>query len=133
MIESISLQRGPCEGTCPVYAVTFEHDGTARWRGEHFVEPVGRFVGTVDATDFAKLADFVTGHAFFSWKDTLPDGTCTPDHSIEVRSSDGDKCVTQWDGSETREFRRLAAAIDRAAARIGWTPRLKGDATASAA
>jgi hypothetical protein len=38
----IRLQRTPCLGTCPVYVVTIEADGTVTYEGEQFVRVVGR-------------------------------------------------------------------------------------------
>jgi hypothetical protein len=121
VIESIALRRGACMGTCPVYTATFRDDLSADWAGEFFVERIGSFVGRISREDLDGLADRILRDAFFSWPDTMPDATCTPPYEIEVRTSDGTKAVTQWDGSETRPFRALASAIDRLAERIDWT------------
>lgn len=37
----ISLERGPCYGTCPVYRVTIQGDGWVRYEGRAHVEVVG--------------------------------------------------------------------------------------------
>ena len=41
VLDSVSLRRTPCYGSCPAYVVVFRADGTAEWRGERNVERMG--------------------------------------------------------------------------------------------
>ena len=43
----MSLERGPCFGTCPVYKVTIERTGAVRFEGKRFVADTGVSTGTV--------------------------------------------------------------------------------------
>jgi len=44
----IVLNEGPCEATCPVYAMTLHPDGSYRLQGEKFVRSTGVFEGLLD-------------------------------------------------------------------------------------
>ena len=37
----LTLERGMCYGTCPVYTVAVTADGKVEWTGEHFVKEIG--------------------------------------------------------------------------------------------
>jgi uncharacterized protein DUF6438 len=53
---TIMLERTGCMGTCPVYQVTLNVDGTAAFDGIAHVGRIGKFVGRVPLYDFAQLA-----------------------------------------------------------------------------
>lgn len=87
-IESISLSRGMCFGPCPVYQVTIQADGEARWRGEDFTERIGRFRGKVEPEDFRKIAVYVERCGFFEWADEYRPSdfvTDNPEYLIQGR------------------------------------------------
>jgi hypothetical protein len=44
-VSEISLQRGGCYGTCPVYSITLRSDGSARYRGIRYVDRSGEYSG----------------------------------------------------------------------------------------
>ncbi len=46
-VGSVSLERGPCFGTCPVYKVTIDRTGAVRFEGRRFVADSGESTGTV--------------------------------------------------------------------------------------
>jgi Domain of unknown function (DUF6438) len=99
-ITSITLRRGPCFGTCPMYEVTLAADGAATWYGERFVDRLGRHQGQVDVNDFGRLARFMqragTCQDWAAFHDHMPpgpsvlrvQGTCrfdTAGYSVELR------------------------------------------------
>lgn len=44
--DRISLERGPCFGTCPVYRVTLDRAGTVTFEGRRFVADTGVSLGS---------------------------------------------------------------------------------------
>jgi hypothetical protein len=119
-IDSISLHRGPCLGSCPVYTVTVARGGYASWRGEFSVEPLGDLEATVDQSEFYRLADLLLDLGFLTWRDAPPTMTCNADHAITVIGDGAAKTITQWAGGITPEFNKAAEAIDEVARSLGW-------------
>jgi hypothetical protein len=50
-VESITVERGPCHGTCPVYRFSVRSDGTGQFEGLRFTTAAGQhsFVVTPEA------------------------------------------------------------------------------------
>jgi hypothetical protein len=44
----ITLERGMCFGTCPVYSVSLFGNGTIAWMGEMYVEAAGNRTDSLD-------------------------------------------------------------------------------------
>jgi len=44
---SVSLERRPCFGTCPIYTVTIAGSGAVRFEGRRFVTDSGTFTGAI--------------------------------------------------------------------------------------
>jgi len=44
---SVSLERRPCFGTCPIYTVTIAGTGAVRFEGRRFVADSGTFTGAI--------------------------------------------------------------------------------------
>lgn len=121
-ILSVKVERGPCEGTCPIYRVVLRRDGTATWFGERFVDPVGERAGTFDPAKVVRLQDFIVASGFFTWDRRYdPLGTCGAFQQITVRTSEGTWAVEQ-DGTnpEPRRFMSIVRRVDRIAAAMGW-------------
>jgi uncharacterized protein DUF6438 len=121
-ITSITLRRGPCFGTCPMYEVTLAADGTASWDGERFVERLGHHQGQVDINDFERLARFVDRAGFFGWNpEYLADVTDLPDYILTVTAGDQTKTVRQNGVDEPADFWVIAAVVDGLAEGVDWT------------
>jgi hypothetical protein len=122
-IDSISLSRGPCYGTCPVYRVTLRSDGTVIWEGERFVQPIGRHVGRVDPAHFEHLARLTESSGFFEWRDEYAEPvTDHPANTIEVHRGNDLKRVVQYATDEPPGFWTIATLIDGIALHGGWQP-----------
>jgi hypothetical protein len=67
-MTSVTLRRGLCFGTCPMYEVTLTAEGSATWHGERFVDRLGYHEGQVDVNDFGRLARFIQRADFFGWE-----------------------------------------------------------------
>ena len=58
--KSISLERGPCFGNCPVYLVTFYPNGTATRVSDYMLPDRRRgFVGEISLLQYARLCQLV--------------------------------------------------------------------------
>ena len=68
-ISSVKLERGPCFGSCPVYAIELQRSGTATWHGELYVDRICEFIGEIDAHDFDALCGYIDRAGFYHWSD----------------------------------------------------------------
>lgn len=133
-ITTVTLRRGPCFGTCPVYEVTLRCRGRSTWIGEMFAERVGRYRGDLDADEFGLLADFIERSGFFEWSGeynppfTVTDGATD---MLEVRRARSAKTVSQYSTDEPPNFWVIATLVDALAGRISWT-RIKASGIATA-
>ena len=50
--DGITLERGPCFGTCPVYTVTLSRSGAVRFEGRRFVADSGGSTGAARASEW---------------------------------------------------------------------------------
>jgi hypothetical protein len=121
-ITSVTLQRGPCFGTCPVYEVTLAADGAATWNGERFVDRLGRHQGQVDLNDYGRLARFIQRAGFFGWDDEYAANvTDLPNYFLTVVANGQTKTVRQYGVDEPPDFWVIAALVDRLAEAVDWT------------
>jgi len=124
LIEKVRLERGPCEGPCPVYDLTLRRDGTASWHGEAFTHPLADFDGTVAPDDFSRLAGSIERAGFFSWGDEyLEQVYCHPAYVLEVVCAGEAERVLQYATDEPPGFRSIAEAVDAIRETIRWTRR----------
>ncbi len=82
-IDSITLERTSCFGTCPVYKVTVRRDGTVTYDGKGFVKVTGHRSRRIPAEQFQELVREIQRIGFFSFKDEYS-AKYNPDGSIEV-------------------------------------------------
>lgn len=121
---SVSLERTPCYGPCPVYTVTLRGDGTAAWHGEHSVEPLGRHTGEVDPNDVKRLVAFARKVSFFDWDpEYVEQVTDHPGTRVTIQTGpDETHSVLQYATNKPREFWTLSTLIDGVRALITWEP-----------
>jgi Domain of unknown function (DUF6438) len=126
-MTSVTLRRGPCFGTCPMYEVTLTADGSASWHGERFVDRLGHHEGQVDVNDFGRLARFIQRAEFFGWEpEYLANVTDLPDYFLTVVASNQSKTVRQNGVDEPADFWVIAALVDGLALAVEWTPAPSG-------
>jgi hypothetical protein len=77
---SLTLERGPCYGACPVYAVNVAFDGRVDWVGEMFVEAQGERSWTVPEGVVEKLRQSLVRAKFTELQDRY-DNYCVTDCS----------------------------------------------------
>jgi acetamidase/formamidase len=76
----ITMARGACFGTCPIYKITIASDGTVTFDGANFVKTRGTAAGTITRDDFNKLVTEFENLKFFSLDDEYVPGSknCGP-------------------------------------------------------
>jgi hypothetical protein len=124
VLDAIWLDRGGCEGTCPVYRVTLRADGRALWEGRAFVDRLGTFHGGIDEEAWRGLARYVERCGFLGWADQYqPEEFVTdhPEYRIGATWDGGTKEVLQYATKEPPGFGRLAKRIDSLADGLTWT------------
>jgi Domain of unknown function (DUF6438) len=122
-ITSISLERGACFGTCPIYKVTLRSDGTATWEGERFVDRIGEYQAQIDVNDYGRLADFVERAGFLEWNDeyVVENIADLPNYYLTVVADGTTKTVHQYGKDEPPDFWVIASLVDLLADRAEWT------------
>ncbi len=123
--DSITLERTPCFGSCPVYSVTLYRSGKAEFHAVKNLPKIGDFSGRIDVTDFGRLCYFIQRTHFSEFKENYranwtDDTTCivtarTPDNKIKKVSDYGTVGPIQlW---------AIQQLIDGFRERIEWTPK----------
>jgi hypothetical protein len=67
---SVSLERGPCFGTCPVYKVTIDRSGAVRFEGRRFVADTGVSTGTAPSASVDSLFAELQASGYFGFADS---------------------------------------------------------------
>jgi hypothetical protein len=95
----ISLERGPCFGTCPIYKVEIHGDGTVIYTGERFVKVTGEQRAQISPVAVAGLVDQFVMFGFFDLKDEyIAEVTDLPTYTLSVSLSGRQKTVTDYGG-----------------------------------
>lgn len=122
-ITSVHLRRGACFGTCPVYELTLNSDGTAEYLGERFVQRTGPNHGQFNPGDFDKLAGFAIRAGFFEWNDEYRENvTDLPEYRLTVVAGEDTKTVVQYGTDEPPDFWVIAEVVDGIASDVDWMP-----------
>src|SRR4051812_14054201 len=77
-ISTVTFERTPCFGTCPVYKVNVNGNGDVKFEGIRNVDSVGTFSGHIDAAAVAQLSKAFEDAKYFSLQSNYGQGTCTP-------------------------------------------------------
>jgi hypothetical protein len=129
----LSLERGPCFGTCPVYKVTLEGSGAVLFEGRRFVADSGVSTSSVPAERIDSLVAAITAAGFFGFADRYAAGepdceryaTDLPSAIIEVRAGGREKRVEHDHGcmGAPPALSTLEALIDTVAGVSQWLRR----------
>jgi len=98
--SSITLERGMCYGTCPVYSVTLFENGSVIYYGEKFVKETGYQTATLNQSGFTDLLQACYESGFFQMNDEYVnlDMTDMPNAIITVQNGSGIKRVEHYHG-----------------------------------
>lgn len=120
--ESISLERTPCFGPCPVYKVTFFRSGAATLEVENWrLNQRKTFTGEISGNDFARLTQ-LTISAKKAARKSKYEGQWTDDYTaiINAVSSDGLWSVSDYGEVSPVEVWVLANVMHDFKERIDW-------------
>ena len=65
----ISMERGPCFGTCPIYTLIIHANGTVNYEGEAFVQIEGTRNAKISPDQIDELVTAIENADFFSLED----------------------------------------------------------------
>ena len=129
----ITLERGPCFGTCPVYAVALEGSGAVLFQGRRFVADTGVSTATIPAARVDSLAAELAARGYFDFADRYRAGepgceryaTDLPTVITEVRAAGRVKRVEHDHGcmEAPAALTELEARIDSVAGVSRWIRR----------
>lgn len=124
-VDSITLERQPCFGFCPVYTLTIHGDGEVHYNGLNFVEVTGEQTSQIDPAAVQALADEMAAAGYFDWADEYLNQEVT-DHPYVITSitlADGTtKQINHYHGdfSAPEALTALEDRIDEVAGSAQW-------------
>lgn len=120
----ITLERGICFGTCPIYSVEIHGDGSVLYKGVDCVAAVGERRSRVSVGDVHKLVDDFRAANFFSMRDHYAASvTDLPAYRIGIGFDGHRKTVLDYVGSMVGmppDVAKLEDAVDKLAGTAGW-------------
>jgi hypothetical protein len=129
----ITLERGPCFGTCPVYSVTLDGSGAVLFEGRRFVADTGISTGRVPPARIDSLVAALTAGRYFDFADRYTAGepgceryaTDLPSVITEVRAGGRTKRVEHDHGcmEAPQALTVLEGRIDSVAGVARWIRR----------
>ncbi len=112
---SVTMSRGVCFGTCPVYTVTVYGNGSVFYEGRMFVEKEGNYSYQIPAEDARELIDEFYIINFFGLKDEYTEPvTDLPTTVVSIKVSGQEKKVIDYYGAPDK-LRELEMKIDETA------------------
>ena len=129
----ITLERGPCFGTCPVYSVTLDGSGAVLFEGRRFVADTGISTGRVPPARIDSLVAALTAGGYFDFADRYTAGepgceryaTDLPSVITEVRAGGRSKRIEHDHGctEAPQTLTALEGRIDSVAGVARWIRR----------
>ena len=130
----ITLERGPCFGTCPVYLVTVDGSGSVLFQGKRFVADSGVSTATVPPGRVDSLVAELAAGGYFEFADRYVPGepgcgelvtTDLPSVTTEVQARGRRKRIEHYHGCPDAPpaLRGLEERIDEVAGVARWISR----------
>jgi len=126
--DQITLERGPCFGSCPMYKLTIKSDGTVTFEGKRFTKTIGTADGKISQSDFRALVSEFEKIDYFSLADAYTPGTkqCgqvmtdMPSANTSIKVKGKSKSVAHYHGCRGEgALARLTALEDKIDAVVG--------------
>jgi acetamidase/formamidase len=117
----ITLERGPCFGTCPIYQVTIASDGAVTFEGRNFVKTKGTASARIKPEDFNLLVNEFEKIKYSSLDDKYEPGspgcpmaaTDMPSARTSIQMNGRTKSVSHYHGCRDSEVLRALSALER--------------------
>jgi hypothetical protein len=121
----ISLERGPCFGSCPVYRVVMYGDGTVRYDGKDHVRVRGSQAAVIASETVKELAGEIERIGFFNLRDSYTEVGVTdaPTVFLSVALDGKKKQVKHYLGDfrAPKTLEAIETRIDEVAGTARWT------------
>lgn len=121
---TITLERGMCFGTCPVYTLTLSSNGTVLYDGQMYVKETGNRTGTISSSDFSSLISSFEEAGFDQLRDEYLAYNITDMPSAVLIVQDGNmtRRVDHYHGdmSAPKILTDLEDLVDKAANSSQW-------------
>ena len=129
--DQITLERGACFGTCPIYKLAIKSDGTVTFEGQRFTKTIGAATGRISPSDFRALVSEFEKIDYFSLADSYSPGTkqCPqamtdmPSAITSISVKGKSKAVRHYHGCSAEALAKLTALenkIDEVAGAQKW-------------
>lgn len=129
----VTLERGPCFGTCPVYSLTILGNGTVRFVGRRYTAHDGEATAEIPAARVDSLLAELRQGGYFGFAEEYVSGSpacgryATDSPSVVTSvSAGGERRTIRHDygcSDAPRELARLERRIDEVAGSARWTGR----------
>lgn len=120
----ISMKRGPCFGTCPVYSLVIYGNGTVVYEGENFVKVTGKQISKISQGKVRKLIDEFYEINYFSLKDSYEEHMITDLATVitSITINGKTKTVRHYHGdmNTPKELTQLENKIDEIVNSSQW-------------
>ncbi|HLP27495.1 MAG TPA: DUF6438 domain-containing protein [Candidatus Didemnitutus sp.] len=111
---SVSISKGMCFGTCPVYTGTVRGNGQVVYEGRSNVDLKGTWFGTISKDDLCSLVTIIREKKLItldtSYTDNVPDAPVT---TITIKDMGRTKTFS-WNMGSPEQLRELAAIMVKA-------------------
>jgi hypothetical protein len=111
----ITMERTACHGTCPIYKITIEGNGTVIYEGQDFVQVKGKQTASVSPAQIQELVSTFEQAKFFTLSDyTHEDTTDSPSAVTSITINGKTKTVNHYygDNSAPQALFDLESKID---------------------
>lgn len=124
-VETITLERQPCFGFCPIYTLTIHGDGRVEYNGAENVEVTGPQTANIDPPDVQALANALIQGGYMGFEDAYmtQDVTDMPTVITSITFVDGTtKRIEHYYGDQSapEELTQLEDLIDTTANVAQW-------------
>ena len=120
----ITLERTACRGTCPIYKLTIEGNGTVIYEGQDFVQVKGKQTASLSPEQIQQLISAFEQARFFTLPDyTDQDTTDSPSVITSITLNGKTKTVNHYygDNSTPQGLFDLESKIDEITNSKQWT------------
>ena len=116
----ISIEKGACHGTCPIYKMTIYNNGHCEFKGKRFCKKLGAFAATISALELdllqQKIAMLDMENYQEQYQSMIPD---FPSTEITSYTKDASKSVWWRDGAPS-ELDEMAVVLDKFRQDLNW-------------
>ena len=116
----VSISKGACYGSCPIYSMTVFEDGSCKFHGKRFCKKLGPFIGSISAQELATLNQKISVLKLSEYPDKIESLISDfPSTEITVFSDSNVKSVW-WRDNEPKELSELSTFLDKFRTDMNW-------------